>query len=424
MSTIGIIAEFNPFHNGHFYLINECKKQTGADKCIVIMSGDFVQRGVPSITDKFSRARMALSCGADLCIELPVYYSTGSAEFFAKGAVSILDKLGTVDYLCFGSECGDIDAMSSIASILNDEPDVYKKALLSELKKGSSFACSREKAIVDAIKSGSLGSDSSSKEKALTASKVKDIISAPNNILAVEYIKALMDIGSDIRPFTIKRIGDGYNCDVLSNVPSATAIRNVLNNNDCPKEDLIKTLNNSVPSAVLNILSSEETCFVHNNDVSELLHYKLIQNAVNGYEEYLDVTSDISNKIIRNLDKYNDFDDFCMKLKSKDITYSRISRVLTHILLDIKSSNMVEYANDSFTGYVRILGQKSSAKDLLARIQKNGKLPVLNRLKDAPDKLNTLQMRLFEETLNSSKVYNIVNKHGYQNEYRLKPVIM
>ncbi|MBR4669953.1 MAG: nucleotidyltransferase [Butyrivibrio sp.] len=410
MSIIGIIAEFNPFHNGHLHLINECKRLTGADKCIVIMSGDFVQRGAPALTDKFTRARMALSCGADLVLELPVYYSTGSAEFFAKGAVSILDKLGVVDYLCFGSECGDIESISAVAKILNKEPKTYKDTLSKELKKGFSFASAREKALCAAIDG----------DKA----KIKDIISSPNNILATEYVRALLAMKSKIKPFTIKRAGEDYNSEVLSKVPSALSIRNAIFENDKSKKIALNTLKGSMPKAALDLLLSEETGLVKPNDLSELLHYKLLQSSNTDLTEYVDVTEDISNKITKNLDKYEDFESFCMKIKSKDITYSRISRCLIHILLDIKKDNMTEYISDSYTGYVRILGQKASSKDLLSEIQNNSKLPVLNRLKDAPHKLNPLQMRLFEESLCAGRVYNIVNTQGYQNEYRLKPVIM
>ena len=421
MNTIGIIAEFNPFHNGHLHLINECKRLTGADKCIVIMSGDFVQRGAPALTDKFTRAKTAISCGADLVLELPVYYATGSAEYFARGAVSILDKLGAVDYLCFGSECGDIDAISTIAGILSAEPRIYKEALSKELKKGSSFASAREKALLSVLEDESFTKKNPIK---LSKTKLKEIISSPNNILAIEYVRALKLFKSKIKPFTIKREGDDYKSEALSQIPSAMAIRNTIFNDISNKKELKKMLKASIPKEALELLLSKETGFVSSNDFSDIMRYKLLQNADKGFEEYVDVTEDISNKIIKNLDEYVDFESFCMKIKSKDITYSRISRILIHILLDIKKDAMNEYADDSYTGYVRILGQKASAKDLLSEINNKTKLPVLNRLKDAPHKLNPLQMRLFEESLNAGRIYNIVNKQGYKNEYRLKPVIM
>ena len=179
MNTIGIIAEFNPFHNGHLHLIESCRQSLHADRVVVIMSGDFVQRGAPSVVDKFTRTRMALECGVDAVIELPVYYALSSAEFFAQGAVSILDKLGCIDYLCFGSECGDLSLLTDAARILNSEPDSFKDILGKELKNGVSYAAARETALL-----ACLGCSVESEESA------KSVLSEPNNILGVEYISA------------------------------------------------------------------------------------------------------------------------------------------------------------------------------------------------------------------------------------------
>ena len=432
MSTIGIIAEFNPFHNGHSHLIAECKKITGADNCIVIMSGDFVQRGTPALTDKFTRARMALSCGADLVLELPVYYSTGSAEYFAGGAVSILDKLGVVDYLCFGSELGDISLMDAVADILCTEPPIYKETLAKELKKGSSFAAAREKALTETIKTSKEDAYPGLKKTGAGLKAIKSAVSSPNNILAIEYLRALKKIRSKIKPVTIIREGSDYNSTELTSMPSALSIRNVIGSaplshgrlSPSSGKKVMSQLKAYIPGDALRILFSEESRLSVSDDVSLLLKYKLLQQGAYGYEEYLDVTEDISNKILRNLESFTGFDDFCMKIKSKDITYSRISRCLLHILLDIRKDNMKQYVEDSYTGYVRILGQKASAKKLLSELQDNCSLPVLNRLKDAPHKLDGLQMRLFEETLRASSVYSLLNGGDNTSEYRLKPVIM
>ncbi|MBR4831018.1 MAG: nucleotidyltransferase [Butyrivibrio sp.] len=431
MSTIGIIAEFNPFHNGHSHLIEECKKITGADNCIVIMSGDFVQRGAPALTDKFTRARMALSCGADLVLELPVYYSTGSAEYFARGAVSILDKIGAVDYLCFGSELGDISLMDAIADILNNEPKVYRDILAKELKKGSSFAAARDKALTETIKTHADVESTKLAKTGVSIKSIKSAIASPNNILAIEYLRALKMLKSKMKPITIQREGAEYNSEKLSAIPSALSIRNLLAkapiSHGClasaSRKKLMTQLKDSIPKEALSILFSDDIRYVKSDDFSSLLKYKLVSERFTGYEAYLDVTEDISNKIIKNLDSFDTFEDFCMKIKSKDITYSRISRCLIHILLNIRKDNMQEYTSDSYTGYVRILGQKASAKKLLSKIQDSSSIPVLNRLKDAPHKLSGLQMKLFEETLNASSIYNLATGNS-TNEYRLKPVIM
>ena len=185
MKTVGIIAEYNPFHNGHAYQIAMAKKITSADYCIVVMSGDFVQRGTPAIMDKYIRAHSALESGADLVLELPVYYAASSAEYFASGAVALLDKLGVTDTLCFGSECGDIAVLSALAEALLDETPQFKKVLKQQIKSGASYPQARNHAL-------------SVTAPHLTGSL--HVLQSPNNILGLEYIKALKKRQSRIQP--------------------------------------------------------------------------------------------------------------------------------------------------------------------------------------------------------------------------------
>ena len=188
MKTVGIIAEYNPFHNGHKYQIEKAKELTGADYCIVVMSGNFVQRGTPAFMDKYLRAKAALTCGADLVIELPVHYAAASAEYFASGAVAILDRLGVIDYLCFGSECGNIEILSDIADVLISESDEFKNVLKQRLKEGVAYPKARNDAICAA---------------APHLTEYLDVLNYPNNILGLEYIKALKKRKSNIAPCTI-----------------------------------------------------------------------------------------------------------------------------------------------------------------------------------------------------------------------------
>ena len=400
MKTIAVIAEFNPFHNGHAYLINECKNALNADYCISIMSGDFVQRGAPAVTSKFDRAKMALLSGVDLCLEMPIYYSVGSAEYFAKGSVSILDKLGSVDYLCFGSECGDIDVLTKIADVLKDEPESYKETLAKELKSGKNFALARQEALIKAL-------DSEDTEY------IKEVISNPNNILAIEYIKALKEFNSDIKPFTVKRKGKAHH-------ESASEIRDALS-----KKSSLDNLKASIPEASYNILKTYDDGFADANAFSNLLYSKIIQNKDNeSLEKYLDISKDLSNKIFKNLDSFTDFDSFCELLKSKDLTYTRISRSLMHIALEITSENMDEYRNDGFTAYARVLGLKKDSSAVLSKIHDNAKIPVIDRLKDSKKLLDSLQMRLLTETLNASSLYSMNFKGKAVNEFLLKSLIV
>ena len=215
MKIVGLIAEYNPFHNGHEYHIQKAKEVTGADTVIVVMSGNFVQRGAPAIMPKHLRAKVALKSGASLVLELPVCFATGSAEYFAQGAVALLDSLGCVDALCFGSECGDIQPLTRIAEVLSDEPEEYRALLRASLKEGLPFPSARERALQDYLHDPALSR----------------ILASPNNTLGVEYIKALIRQDSTIRPYTILRKDSRYHADTLEpagNFSSATAIRRLL----------------------------------------------------------------------------------------------------------------------------------------------------------------------------------------------------
>lgn len=452
MKTIGIIAEFNPFHNGHLHLIRECKRALNADYCVVVMSGDFVQRGAPALLDKFTRTQMALSSGADVVIELPIYYSLGSAEYFAKGAVSILDKLGIVDYLCFGYESGELSYLEKIAELFNSEPDNFRDLLSSYTKKGLSFASAREKAA-----------------ECILGKEISSVLNFPNNILAIEYLRALYSINSSIRPFTVKRYGEGYNSEIINEFASATAIRNVLlqkshasrqadfaptsefpytehckmhgNMNTecydtCESMSVINTsisavsiIKPSIPAECFELLSNYK--YKYGNTASKeldmLFGYKLISSAAGSFTKYLDISEDMNNKIKAATSSYAGFDSFCRSLKSKNLAYSRISRALMHILLDIKASNMQEYKEDNFTAYARILGMKASCSEVLRMAKEVSSIPVVNRLKDADSEstsLTPLQKRLLDETLVSSKIYSLLYKNRIQNEYSLKQLVI
>ena len=209
MKITGIIAEYNPFHNGHAYQIAKIKEETDNDYVIVAMSGDFVQRGEPTITDKYERARMALSCGADLVLELPALFACASAEYFARAGVALFTRMGCVDYLCFGAENADLSQLNKIAGILVDEPRSYQDALNIYLKEGKNFPAAR----ILALKSY-LSAESS--DAALQTEQLTSLLSTPNNILGIEYLKALKTCGSQITPYPILREGAGYHdTDIL-----------------------------------------------------------------------------------------------------------------------------------------------------------------------------------------------------------------
>ena len=415
MKTVGIIAEFNPFHKGHEYLIRTLKKETGSDYAVIVMSGDFTQRGAPAIFDKYTRTKMALLSGADLVLELPIYYSTSSAEFFAGGAISIINNLSCIDYLGFGSETGDIASMQKIASILTDEPKAFADSLKENLKSGMNYAAARSAAL-----SSCTGSYSS-------------LISNPNDILGTEYIKALLLQESSVEPVSIKRLGSSYNDDMLSCDPgvfsSAKAIRLAMEENSEAFSDSDRVLS-QLPKGAFDYLKKRQSegslSITTPDDFSTLLHYKLLAEKTIGFDKYLDVNSDLSDKIIGKLSGFTTFSDFIMQLKSKDLTYTRISRALLHILLNMTSDKLEAYSKDrsNFASYARILGFNKSASPLLKKIQECSSIPVISKLSDSYKALDELSYRLLSDTISASNIYDLVLGNKAINEYAKQPVII
>ena len=227
MKTVGIIAEYNPFHKGHAYQLRKAKELSGADFAVVVMSGDFVQRGGPALTDKYLRAEMALRSGADLVLELPAVYATGSAETFARGAVSVLEALSFVDALCFGSEAGELSELLPYARLFEEEPPLYRACLQGYLRQGFSFPAARSRAAEEYR---------NSTERILPCSaddadcrRAASVLDSPNNILGVEYLRALLHKKSRIEPLTLRREAAGYHELTLdTEMASASAIRNAV----------------------------------------------------------------------------------------------------------------------------------------------------------------------------------------------------
>ena len=355
MKVVGIIAEYNPFHKGHQYHIEQAKDKAGADAAVVIMSGNFVQRGAPAIMPKHMRTEVALQCGASLVLELPTCYATGTAEEFAYGAVSMLHKLGIVDTICFGSECGDISTLQELADVLVQEPDAYRKALQENLRKGLSFPAARVAAL----------------EETYPDKDFAGILSKPNNILGIEYLKALKRLNSSITPVTITRQGSEYHAETLQELfSSATAIRQAISQN------LLESVLEQIPdSSISHFQENYEKCFpVFPNDFSLILKYRLLNETKLSIQSYADVSEELANRIYNCINQFESFEQFCELLKTKELTYSRISRALLHILLEIRKSDMKEIR------YARILGFRESDQWLLSEIKKNSSIPLISKL--------------------------------------------
>ena len=447
MKTVGIIAEYNPFHNGHLYQLKKAKEITGADFAVVVMSGDFTQRGTPAVFDKYTRCRLSLLAGADLCIELPVVFATASAELFAKGAVSLLSALG-VDALCFGSECGEIAPLQKIASLLFAEPPAYKEALNKALKEGLSFPSARALAVRECAHAGSLsGVDAavfnnlpsagslSGMDAAASSSlsgvnaaafnnlpsagslsgvdaAASDVLASPNNILGIEYLKALLALEKNGQhapvPYTIKREGDGYLSHTLSEESfcSAMALRKGIAEEN---PDLLRY----VPESIWQEFS--DTCQTKSalcaDDFSGMLFYKLLSEKDSGYDSYLDVSSDLSDKIRKNLGTFTTFSAFCENsLKSKDITLTRVYRSLLHILLSIKKEDLPAAAP-----YARILGFREASFEVFGCLSKEN-IPLLSRLKDASSLLSPEALSCLSKDIFAAQLYEHVRMQHMQKD--------
>lgn len=364
MKTVGLITEYNPFHNGHAYHIEKAKMLTGADRVIVVMSGDFVQRGAPAVMPKHLRTESALLSGASLIIELPVCFATGSAEYFAQGSISLLNRLGCIDSICFGSECGNLHLLKEIAQILADEPIEYQAALKQALKEGASFPAARQEAL-------NIYSD-----------KYSEILASPNNILGIEYLKALAKIHSKMEPFTIKRIGAGYHdMDIDGQFSSATAIRSdiyQLADVNSSSESLPLThIQTQVPSSCHELMKKNyQTRYpVKADDFSLLLKAKLLSETAGSLSHYLDMSPELANRILRLRNDYLSFEQFCDLLKTKELTRSRISRSFIHVLLGITNDWLT--AMKAPAPYARILGFRRDHADLLGILKRTSDIPLI-----------------------------------------------
>lgn len=423
MKTVGIIAEYNPFHNGHQYHIEEALRKTGADAAVVLMSGDFVQRGTPAIAPKHLRAKAALSGGAALVLELPVLFACGSAELFARGAVSIFNNLGCISSLCFGSECGDIQKLAHISRILSEEPEAYRQILQDELRKGRPFPQARQTALC------AYSGDSS----------LAKILSSPNNTLGIEYLKALHYLKSPIEPFTISRQESGYHdtalCETFS---SATAIRNQLLNPD-PMQNVFEPVTAQLPSASLDLLRKNYrfSLPVTQDDFSLLLKYRLLLETSTSLTSYLDVSEDLANRIINRRKDFATWSSFCDLLKTRELTYTRISRALLHILLGIKKDTFrhdppfcstadsttisCEAQKEQSALYARVLGFQKKDAQILKEIKQHDNIPLITKLADTKA-LTCAAQTLLNLDIFASDLYEsvITERFGtpFKNEYQ------
>ena len=391
--VLGVIAEYNPFHNGHLYHLQKSKELTNADYTIAIISGNFTQRGSTSVIDKWAKTQMALNNGIDLVIELPVLYSISSAENFADGAIKILSSLGIVDYLSFGSETSDIHLLNDISNILCNEPEDFKITLSEELKSGLSFPKARENALIKYF------------ELINNNSRIKDVLSSPNNILGIEYLKALHKYNSSIKPVCISRYEADYNSTTITNnIASATAIRNLILSKD------YNTIKNLIPASSYSTLIN---CLNEGHVVPSLscfekeIIYVLRKMDIEEIANIPDVSEGLEYTIKKAANSCNNLSELINLIKSKRYTSTRIQRILLYALLGI-TKNDIEMSKNVLPS-VRILGFNENGKFLLSEISaKNPDITLITSVKKFVDSnFDKDLLNMFDKDVFATDVYSI-----------------
>ncbi len=392
--VLGIIAEYNPFHNGHLYHLQKSKEITNTDYTVAIMSGNFTQRGSTSIIDKWSKTEIALKNGIDLVIELPTIYSISSAENFAEGSIKILNSLGLIDYLSFGSETSDINILNKIADVLYYEPQEYKNILTDELGKGLSFPKARENALITYLNAS----------ESLTKT-----LSSPNNILGIEYLKALKKYKSNISPICIKRLNSEYNSTKIhDSFASATAIRNLVKNKNF---DAIKDL---LPSSSYSILMKhvKDGSFISDLNIFEKeIIYTLRKMSIEEISNLPDVSEGLEFSIKNVANSCNTINEFLNIIKSKRYTSTRIQRILLYALLGITKKDM-EVSKNTLP-YIRILGFNENGKKLISEISKrNPKIEMITSVKKFIDTNSDENLKhILDKDIFATNVYTV----GFEN---------
>ena len=443
MKTVGIIAEYNPFHRGHAYHLQKAKELADADYAVVVLSGDFVQRGCPAIVDKYLRAEMALRSGADLVLELPVSYATGSAEAFAQGAVSVLEAVGCVDALCFGSEAGGLSALLSYARLFEEEPPAYRELLKEALRQGLSFPAARSRAAEEYrnLTERILPCSADDADCRRSASLLEE----PNNILGVEYCRALIRRSSSIRPLTLPRRSSGYHdLSLDTEMASASAIRQaVFQAYEAYKTGrtgetavagagslLPASLKNQLPPASRRLLAAALASYgpVRLNDFSSILSYRLLTLSRKELSSFQDVGEELAARMENCRFQFTTAEAFADLLKTRQLTHTRVTRALCHILLGLTQADLDARKAAGWPVYLRALGFRESARPLLAEIKKRSACPLLVKAADASSILPPEQLALFEQDVFAAHVYEAVkeNRRGGApvHEYTRSPIVV
>ena len=398
MKIVGLITEYNPFHAGHLYHMQQARELTGADYCVVLMSGSFVQRGEPAIFDKYRRTKAALLAGADLVLEMPAAFSTASAHEFAAYGVALLSAIG-VDAVVFGSECGQIEILKQAAYALNHEPAEFQERLRKGLKAGLTYPQARAKAL----------------EMEDTWASV---LTSPNNILGIEYLRAAEDLHSPMEFYTISRKGSGYHEDTLAdaNFPSASAIRGIIRSSLSKDKDLLDILASHLPAVTHPAYTGAVPVFV--DDFSELLNAAVLQ--MQATFSIADLSPELAARLAKPPYFPLSFEERIQALKTRQLTYTRVSRALLHLVLGMREEDISRWKDEGYALYARILGFRRQSSPLLSCLHKKSSIPLITKMADAAQNLSPSALALLEQEVYASHLYQTVRmkRSGvFQNEY-------
>ena len=413
--TAGIIAEYNPLHTGHSRHIALTRARTGADFCIVVMSPDYVQRGEPAVFDKYTRTKMALAAGADLVIELPVCWACSSAEYFAEGAVRLLGALGCVDALCFGSETEDLSLFEKAAGAVLSETPVFSDTLRRHLARGAVFPAARAAAVRAALGEGGL---SAGEEAALDT-----ILSSPNAILGLEYVKAIRKTGAPIVPVPVLREGDAYASSTLgSTFASALALRTAMRGSSG-----FSGILPYIPEECRDLFLQAAQRPVYLDDFTPVLRYLFAAEADPG--DILDFPPSLARRAKNHLAQLCSLtaEEMIDLLKTRQMTRTGVSRALLHLLLGIREQETMAMREAGMIFYARVLGFRKSAQPLLHEIKKAGSVPLLATPSSAQELLSGAGLSMYRTDRRSSHLYRSILAGKYGVPFRAEetcPVII
>ena len=406
MKLIGIIVEYNPFHNGHLYQINQLREKFNPDGIVVVMSGQFVQRGLPAIFDKWTRTKLALQAGVDLVIELPTYYATSSAELFARGAVQTLLSLGVITHIAFGSECDSLETLSEVAEIYHFEPQEYKEALTTALETGVAFHTAREIGLYKVLPK-------------LTKENLHALHKS-NAILGIEYLKACHYFNADLIPILVKRHGaDYHDTSLTTHFASATAIRTLLEKgplSTLSDKDLL-TLKDVLPTSVYLHLLQNTPPPLKIENLYPFMRYQITQMSVDALSQIKGVGEGLEYKIKQNVNQKLTYEDMLQALKSKRYPQTRLQRILLSTYLSITPF-------DSFAtpSYIRILGATAHGRKIIKQIKlKTNKIIVTTPSKHAQHLAHDPHWQL---DLLATDLYMLPQKNRTGGQDLLTPPVM